>query len=147
MSFPNIIDEIKKTLENYGGKWNEKEGILDFSATIAERKSFLSKMKLIYTAKMRIDDGVKVVKFSEMFTEVGSGPSPGSGFGDGMSTGFGFKIVSYNTLDGARQGTIKEQSNLLEEEYSYYFDYNDVRLRVKDIVEKAGYKFKSRNGT
>lgn len=141
MTNANIMDEIKKALENHDGKWNEKKGVWDFSATIAERKAFLSKKILTYAAKMRVDDGTKVVKFSEMLIEAGSGLSSGGGFDGGMSTGFGFKTESYNTFGGARQGTIEEQSNLFGKEYSYHFDYKEARLKVKEVVENAGYKF------
>jgi len=141
MTQTNMIDAIKKALENHDGKWNEKKGVWDFSATIAERKAFLSKKKLTYAAKMRIDDGAKVVKFSEMLIEAGSGFSSGGGFDDGMSTGFGFKTESFNTFGGARQGTIEEQSNLFGKEYSYHFDFKEARLKVKEVVENAGYKF------
>ncbi len=61
-----LIDDIKQSLVNYGGKWNEKKGLWDFSATIAERKAFLSKKKLTYSLKLRIDEASKTVKFSEM---------------------------------------------------------------------------------
>ena len=60
-----MIEEIKKALESFDGEWKEKKGVWEFSATIAERKVFLSKKKLTYSAKMRIDDDAKVVKFSE----------------------------------------------------------------------------------
>lgn len=141
MTNTNVIDEIKKALENHDGKWNEKKGVWDFSATIAERKAFLSKKKLTYAAKMRIDDGAKVVKFSEMLIEAGSGLSSGGGFDGGMSTGFGFKKESFNTFSGGRQGTIEEQSNLFGKDYSYHFDFKEARLKVKEVVENAGYKF------
>ena len=93
-----MIEEIKKALESYDGEWKEKKGVWEFSATIAERKAFLSKKKLTYSAKMRIDDDAKVVKFSEMLIEAGSGLTSGGGFDEGMSPGFGFKTESYNTL-------------------------------------------------
>jgi len=141
MATTNMLDEIKKALGYPDGKWNEKKGVWDFSATIAERKAFLSKKKLNYTAKMRIDENTKVVKFSEMLIEAGSGLSSGGGLDDGMSTGFGFKTESYNTFKGARQGTIEEQSTLFGKDYSYNFDFKEARLKVKDIVEKAGYQF------
>jgi hypothetical protein len=141
MTSTNLIDEIKKALENHEGKWNEKKGIWDFSTVIAERKAFLSTKKLTYALKMKIDDDAKVVKFSEMLIEAGSGLSSGSGFDGGMSTGFGFKTESYNTFKGARQGTIEEQSNLFGKDYSYQFDFKEIRQKVKDVVEKAGYKF------
>lgn len=135
----NLIGEIQKALGNYDGKWNEKKGVWDFSTVIAERKAFLSKKKLTYSLKMRIDDNAKIVKFSEMLTESGSGLSSGSD--DGISGGFGFKTESYNTFSGARQGTIEEQSTLFGKDYSYRFDFNQVRSMVQDIAIKAGYKF------
>lgn len=137
----DLLGEIKKSLENRDGKWNEKKGLWDFSATIAERKAFLSKKKLTYSLRLRIDDGAKIVKFSEMLVEAGSGLSSGGDFDSGMSSGFGFKTESYNTFGGKRQGTIEEQSLLFGKDYSYTFDFNEIRSKVKDIVEKAGYKF------
>lgn len=136
-----LIDEIKKALENQNGRWTEKKGLWDFSATIAERKAFLSTKKLTYTLKIRIDDGMKVVRFSEMLVEAGSGFSTGGDFDSDMSSGFGFKKETYNTFGGARQGSIEEQSKLFGKDYSYQFDFKEMREKVKDIVEKAGYKF------
>lgn len=137
----DLLGEIKKSLENRAGKWNEKKGLWDFSATIAERKAFLSKKKLTYSLRLRVDDGAKVVKFSEMLVEAGSGLSSGGDFDSGMSSGFGIKTESYNTFGGKRQGTFEEQSILFGKDYSYTFDFNEIRSKVKDIVEKAGYKF------
>ena len=132
-----MIDGIKQALEKYAGKWNEKKGLWDFSTTIAERKAFLSKKKLTYTLKIRINEDTKTVKFSEMLVEAGSGLSSDSGF----SSGFGVKAESYNTFSGPRQGTIEEQSNLFGKEYSYQFDYSEIRSKVKALVEDSGYQF------
>lgn len=134
-----IIDELKKSLANRDGKWNEKKGVWEFSTTIAERKAFLSKKKLTYSLRVRIDDGAKAVKFSEMLMEAGSGLSSGGDFDSGMSTGFGFKTESYNTFKGPRQGTIEEQSNLFGKNYSYQFDFKEIRAMVQAVAEKAGY--------
>lgn len=136
-----LIDDVKKSLESLNGKWSERKGLWEYSATIAERKAFLSKKKLTYSLKMRIDDGAKVVRFSEMLVEAGSGLSTGGDFDSGMSSGFGFKTESYNTFGGARQGTIDEQSNLFGKDYSYQFDFKEVRLKVKSLAERAGYQF------
>jgi hypothetical protein len=141
MEEKNLIDVIKEVLKFHDGKWMEKKGIWDYSTTIAERKIFLSKKKLTYTIKIRIDESGKAVKFSEMLIEAGSGFSSGGDLDSGMSTGFGFKTESYNTLSGARQGTIGEQSKLFEKEYSYHFDYSEIRTKIQDVVEKSGYKF------
>ncbi len=136
-----IMDGIKQVLENYAGKWNEKKGLWDFSTTIAERKAFLSKKKLTYTLKIRVVEDTKIVKFSEMLIEAGSGLSTGSDFDSGMSSGIGFKKESYSTFSGARKGTIEEQSNSFGKEFSYQFDYTEIRSKVKDFVEKSGYQF------
>jgi hypothetical protein len=136
-----MIEEIKKALESYTGEWKEKKGIWEFSATIAERKAFLSKQKLTYAAKMRIDDNAKLVKFSEMLIEAGSGFTSGGGIDDGMSSGFGFKTESYNTFRGAREGNIEEQSNLFGKKFEYKFDYKEIRSKAQEIVKAADYKF------
>jgi hypothetical protein len=137
MTNSSLIEECKKALAPYGGKWNEKKGLWDFSTVIAERKSFLSKKKLTYMLKMRVDDTGKTVKFSEMLTEAGSGFSSG---GD-MDSGFGFKTETYNTFGGAPNGTIEEQSTLFGKDYSYTFNYAEIRQKVQAAVESAGYKF------
>jgi hypothetical protein len=137
MENSSLIEACKKSLESYGGKWSEKKGLWDFTVVIAERKVFLSKKKLTYSMKMRIDEGVKTVKFSEMLTEAGSGFSSG---GD-LDGGFGVKTESYNTFSGARSGTIQEQSTQFGKEYSYSFDYAEIREKVQSIAEQAGYKF------
>lgn len=141
MEKTEILSEIQKALKNYVGKWNEKKGVWEFSTIIAERKTFLAKKKLTYTCKIKIDDRAQVVKFSEMLCETGSGMTSGGGFDDGVSTGFGFKKESYNTFSGSRQGAIEEQSTLFAKEYSYAFDYKEVRIKVKNIVDNVGYKF------
>lgn len=136
-----LIDEIKKSLEDRNGKWSEKKGLWDFSTTIAERKAFLSKKKLTYSAKLRIDENTRVVKFSEMLIEAGSGFSSGGDFDSDMSSGFGFKTETYNTFKGERQGTIEEQSSLFGKDFSYQFDFKEIREKVKGIVEQADYRF------
>lgn len=135
-----MIEEIKKALESRDGEWKEKKGVWEFSVTIAERKAFLSKKKLTYSAKMRIDDDAKVVKFSEMLIEAGSGFT-GGGYDDEISTGFGFKTESYNTLRGAREGSIEEQSNLFGKKYEYKFDYKEIRSKADEAAKSADYRF------
>lgn len=136
-----LMDEIKQSLVNYGGTWHEKKGLWDYSATIAERKAFLSKKKLTYSLKIRLEDASKTVKFSEMLSEAGSGLSTGGDFDSGMSTGFGVKKETYNTFGGARQGTIEEQSSLFGKDYSYQFNFQEIRTKIKGLAEKNSYRF------
>lgn len=137
----NLQVEIKELLKQYNGEWKEKKGLWDFSTTLAERKAFLSKKKLTYAFKLRIDDSTKTVKFSEMLVESGSGLSSGGDFDSGMSTGFGVKKETYNTFGGTRQGTIEEQSKLFGKDYSYQFNYGEIRTKVQETAVRAGYKF------
>jgi hypothetical protein len=141
MAMATMLDEIKKSLAAFNGKWGERKGLCEFSAAIAERKAFLSKKKLTYYTRLRIDDAARTVRFSEMLVEAGSGLSSGGDFDSGISSGFGVKTESYNTFKGTHQGTIQEQSRLFGKDYSYQFDFNQIRSRVQGIAEKAGYKF------
>jgi hypothetical protein len=135
----NLVDELKKIADEINGSVEDKKGEWVIKAVIAERKAFLSKKKLTYIAKIKIDEANKEAKFSEMLMEQGSGFS--SGGSDGMSTGFGFKTESYNTMSGERKGNIEEQSNLFGKTYQYNFDYSNIREKVKKVVEDAGYKY------
>lgn len=135
-----VMDDIKKAFTNLDGKWNEKKGLWEFSAVIAERKAFLSKKKLTYSVKLRIDDVSKVVKFSEMLMEAGSGFSSG-GMDDGMSSGFGVKTESYNTFKKTPEVTIEEQSKQFGKDYSYTFNFQETQEKVRQVVKSAGFKF------
>jgi hypothetical protein len=109
-------------------------------AVIAERKAFLSKKKLTYVCRFRGDEPAKEVRFVEMLKESGFGVSSGGGDGE-MSTGFGFKKETYNTLGKERSGTIEEQSKLFGKDYSYSFDFGTFRNSVRKAAETAGYRF------
>jgi hypothetical protein len=139
-----MLEEIQSYAKEFDADLNEKKGVWSFSKLIAERKAFLSKKKLTYTAKFRIDDDTKTIKFTEMMFEKGSGLSSGSDFdgGMGMSPGFGFKTESYKTGMGGREGSIEEQSNLFGKDYSYDFDYKEVRSSIEALAKKNGYSFK-----
>jgi hypothetical protein len=137
-----MLDVMRKSLEKYSGKWSEKKGLWEFSTIIAERKAFLSSKKLTYAMKLRIDEASKTVRFSEMLMEASSGLSTGGDLDSGMSGGFGFKKESYNTFGGGgRQGSIEEQSKQFGKDFSYKFNYAEVRSKIQAVAESAGYKF------
>ncbi len=134
------MEEIKKYAESISANLSEKKGVWTLEKVVAERKAFLSKKKLEYIAKFRIDDDSKEIRFTEMLKESGSGVSSGSI--DDMSPGFGFKSGTYKTGMGPREGTIKEQSNLFGEKYDYEFKFEEIRGRMEEITKKMGYNFK-----
>jgi hypothetical protein len=74
-----------------------------------------------------------------MLKEASSGMSSGdSDFGPG----FGFKKESYKTGMGGREGGIEEQSALFGRQYTYAFDYSNVRKAMEEAASKAGFAFK-----
>jgi len=113
----------------------QKDGSLAMEALIAERKAFLSKRKLTYKCKLRVDDGARCVTFWEMLVEKGSGVSGG----DDMAPGFGFKKETYGTKGKERSGGIEEASSLFGKDFDYTWDYAAVRNAVRGAAEAAGY--------
>jgi hypothetical protein len=107
-------------------------------AVIAERKAFLSKKKLTYICRFKVDEPAKEVRFFEMLKESGFGVSSGGGE---VSTGFGIKKETYNTFGKERTVSIEEQSKLFGKDYSVKFDFGAFRGAVRKAAEGAGYRF------
>ena len=114
----------------------EKKGVYTLEFTVAERKVFLSKKKLTYSAKFRIDDSKKEVRFTEMLKEASSGMSSGD---PEFGSGFGFKKETYKTGTGPREGVIEQQSELFGKQYTYTFDFKTVRTAIESAATAAGY--------
>ncbi|MEJ2448448.1 MAG: hypothetical protein P8Y37_11000 [Anaerolineales bacterium] len=110
----------------------EKKGVYTLSLIVAERKAFLSKQKLTYQAKFRIDDPQKLVKFTEMLLESSSG----------MNAGTDFQTQSFRTGKGGQQESIIEkQSAQFGKKYTYDFDFKTIRGKIESFAEDAGYDF------
>jgi hypothetical protein len=135
MDFTNTIRQV---LSSYSAVVKEKKGLYTAEITIADRKAFLSRKKLVYIAKFRIDDSKKQMRFSEMLKETGFGLS---GADIDRSPGFGFKKETYKTGSGPREGTITEQSRLFGKKYRYSFDFATIRTAIEEKAREAGYIF------
>jgi hypothetical protein len=110
----------------------EKKGVYTLSLIVAERKAFLSKQKLTYQAKFRIDDPQKLVKFTEMLLESSSG----------MNAGTDFQTQSFRTGKGGQQeSVIEKQSVQFGKKYTYDFDFKTIRGKIESFAEDAGYDF------
>lgn len=133
-----LQDDMKQVFSAFPAEFSEKKGVTTVECVVAERKSFLSKKKLTYIAKYRVDNEKKEVSFTEMLKESGSGFS-GGGIDD--SPGFGFKKETYKTGMGGREGSIEEQSNLFGSKYSYKFDFKAIRGAVEKKARDAGFAF------
>jgi hypothetical protein len=117
----------------------QKDGSLKMEKVVAERKSFLSKKKLTYTCRLRVDEAARQVRFFEMLKESGFGVSAGGG--DDTSPGFGFKKETYGISAKGRSGSIEEQSRLFGKDYAYRFDFGAFREALREEAEGAGYAF------
>lgn len=136
-----IIEKIAEVVNSHGGDFEQKKDTYKGEILIAERKSFLSRKKLIYIIKFKIDDINGKFIFSEMLKETGFGLSSSAG-DDEMSSGFTFK--KYKTKQGfgtPTEGTIEEQSNLFGKKYTYKFDFKTIREKIKQITQQYGYEF------
>jgi hypothetical protein len=133
------VDGIKAFVEGIPGTFKEKRGVYFVEFPVAERKSLLSRKKLEYCARFRIDNEKKELRFTEMLKESGSGASSGGG---DVGPGFGFKKETYKIGMGPREGSIDEQSRLFGAQYSYAFDFSSVRAFIESAAVEAGYAFK-----
>ncbi len=136
----SIIDEIKTYLaDEAGAQVTIKKNGGEAKLLVAEQKSMLSKKKVEYSAKFKVDDKEREVRFFEMLKESGSGMSGGdsSDFGGG----WGVTKTSYKTGPGGIEGTLEAQGALLGKKFAFTFDYGKIRNAVKAIAEQNGYRF------
>ena len=128
----DLLQSIKAYAKSIPADLKEKKGSCDLSFTVAERKALLSKQKLTYQAKFRIDEAEKIVHFAELLKEASSG----------MDAGMGFKTESYSTGKGGQQNSvIEQQSQQFGKKYEYQFDFKAVRSRIEALAKEAGYTF------
>ena len=127
-----INEAIQAYAKEISANLKEKKGSYDLTMTVAERKTFISKQKLTYQAKFRVDDKEKSVKFTELLKEASSG----------MSADSGFQTTSFRTGKGGQQeSVINQQSEMFGKKYSYEFDFKTVREKIEALASEAGYDF------
>ncbi len=134
----SVAEEIKQLVADLNPELTEKKGVYTLECLVAERKGFLSRKKLMYQARFRIDDATKEVRFTEMLKEAGWGLSSGDA---DTSPGFGFKKETYKSGLGGREGTMEEQSRLFGDKYEYKWDLGRIRREVEAKAKEQGYTF------
>jgi hypothetical protein len=128
----DLIKSIQAYAKTIPADFKEKKGSCDLSFTVAERKGFLSKQKLTYQAKFRIDEQEKTVHFAEMLKEAASG----------MDASAGYQTSSYSTGKGGQQNSvIEQQSEQFGKKYDYQFDFKTVRTQIENLAKEAGFDF------
>lgn len=130
----SLRDDLVEVSKNFPAQFQEqKDGSLVLQFIIAKRKTFLSKKKLTYKSKLRINEEKKEVAFFETLSESSVGLSPDAGFFIGKET--------YGIKGKEREGGIEERSKLFGKSYIYTFDYKKIREAVKKEAEKSNYSF------
>jgi hypothetical protein len=128
----DFLQSVQTYAKSIPAEFKEKKGSCDLSFTVAERKAFLSKQKLTYQAKFRIDEKEKAVHFAEILKESSSG----------MDASGGFQSSSFSIGKGGQQNSvIEQQSDQFGKKYDYQFDFKVVRGKIEDLAREAGYKF------
>jgi len=126
-----LHEEIKAIFSPNPIEGREQKGVVTLECLLAERKSFLSRKRIVYILKYRIDETKREFRFTEMLKESGWG----------LSGGVGFRKTTYRTGGGPREETIEEQSNLFGQRYEYRVDFKAVRAALEEKVRAAGYAF------
>lgn len=129
----DLMHELKTYLQGTGGQVKEKKGRLELNLSVAERKTFLSKQKLAYSARLRMDEKKKTVQFFEMLKESSSGMSS-----PGMSVSTEkFKVGK----DGQQESVFQQQADFFGKSYDYTFDFNTIRPEIEKLTQAAGFDF------
>ena len=128
----DLINALQAYAKSIPADFKEKKGSCDLSFTVAERKALLSKQKLTYQAKFRIDEQEKMIHFAEMLKEASSG----------MDAGMGFQTSSFSTGKGGQQNSVIEQQSIqFGKKYDYQFDFKTVRGQIEKLAKESGYGF------
>jgi len=127
-----LLDQIKEYAQSISAEFKEKKGSGEINLVIAERKTFLSKEKLAYQARFRLDEAAKTLRFTEILRESSSG----------MDAGMGFKTESLRTGKGGQmESLIEQQADQFGKKYAYRFDFKAVRGKIEALAKAAGYDF------
>lgn len=119
-----MLETIASICQGLGGTLEEKKGVHTMRAVIAEQKGFLSKKRLEYIAKFRIDEPGQQITCTEMLKESRSG------------------LVSAGVDDapGFQGHTIAQQAAALAKKYEFAFDPAGIRPQIEAAAAAAGYR-------
>jgi hypothetical protein len=126
-----VKQALVRALGEFGGEVDERGNAIGFAKVVAERKTFLSRKRLVYRASIRVDEEKREVHLSESLTE--------SGLGLASESGVGFKTETYRTGRGPREGGIAEQSKLFGKVYAYTFDHGAIRAKIEALAREHGH--------
>jgi hypothetical protein len=132
-----LIDDIWGMADSIGAELKEKKGAYTLTLVVAERKAFLSKKKLEYVARFRVDDSARELKSTEMLKETGSGISSGD---DVSPQGLGSRPrrkrrEQTHGRAASRSDLTTLASNILTA------TTGAIRTRIEQAAQASGYSF------
>ena len=139
MGRENIAQRIREKLKNIPEEFKDMKEAYCLDTVIAERKAFLSKQRLSYIARFKVDETAKEVTFTERLKESRSGL--GAGDPDDTGPGLSFKKNTVSSGVDGLEGIVDQQSTLFGKKYDYSFDYKLVRSTVREVATSEGYSF------
>lgn len=131
-----VTEAIRRAFQGRGAEFTDRDGVLSVTLVVAERKGFLSRRKVTYSARFRVDEPRRTVLFSELLKESGSGLTGSGPLGE---PGAGFKVQTWKTGRGPRQGMIEEQARDLAGRFQMSIDFAANRAAVEKAVAEIGY--------
>jgi len=109
----------------------EDDGTLSYEAVVAERKTLLSRQRLTYRARLRIDDEARTLRFYELLKETSRG----------LVGGLTLTAEATRLSGKERTGTVEQRSRYLGKSYDFRVDYAAVRRAVERAAAVHGYAF------
>jgi hypothetical protein len=129
-------EAIRKVFHGRGATFTDRDGVLAVEVPIAERRSLLSRRRLTYSARFRVDEQRRVVRFTEMLKEAGWG-LPGSGALGGP--GLGVEVRTWKSGRAPREERIDAQARDLAGRFELSFDLGANRAAVRKALGDVGY--------
>ena len=128
-----LIDSIVAFAKSVGAEVKVKRDTVEIQKIVADRKTFLSKEKLTYQAKLRVDQKENMVHFFESLKESSAGMS---------SPGVSVQKTKYKVgLSGQQESEFEQQAEFLGQKYDYQFDFKTVRTSIEKYSREAGFDF------
>jgi hypothetical protein len=126
-----ISNELLELETGLPAHFERHDDRLELEAVVAERKTFLSREKLTYRARVEVDDDARKVRFHEHVKETARG----------LTGGVSFSTETTKLKGKERSGVAEERSSWLGKRYDYRLDYAAVRDRVEEAARANGYEF------
>ncbi|MAF85535.1 MAG: hypothetical protein CL875_03515 [Dehalococcoidales bacterium] len=136
-----LIEDIKRIASEIPAELREDKGLFTLECNVGEKKVLITRQRYVYSAKFRIDEKKKEVRFTETLKESAFGISMGADAVE--SLGFGLKKKGTDQTEARpKEGTVKEPSEPSDKEEIDTIEFSRIRSMIEATTVKTGYTFK-----